>query len=172
MSLVFALMLAQTIVAPSQIPWRQVDLGNCAPFPTAPGTRVKLGQLRSPQPATDCWPVDLSRQAFSVINSNCTRCHGNDLVPGKVGGVGNLDLRSRAAMIRGGNRGPAMRPGNTRLDGSGSLILWFVTPRTGPERSVSPVDEPLSMPPYPFELTPADIEAIRAWISAGAPEVP
>lgn len=191
-------LLAQTQISALQVRWQQVDFSACGG--TKPrGTSIKIAQIRrppelryelakpAPLPSTmrgpsspdipptsarqflitpDCWPADLWRAYQAVITTQCIRCHGDDVRLGDVSGVGNLDLRTKASTLKGGNRGPAFRPG----DPWGSLLFWYVVPMSAEERSKSPTDTPLEMPPF-SALTTADIETIRAWIANGAPEV-
>lgn len=157
-----AVLFGQTKLAPDQIPWSQVNLKPCT---TGQGTQVSLDQLKDFY--VDCSKVvELSKAALTILLPKCTRCHGNDIKPGDVSLVGGLDLRTRAAAIRGGSRGPALRPGNP----SGSIMYWFVTPRTPEQNSADPGEVPLSMPPF-WPLKADEVEIIRKWIEAGAPEI-
>ncbi len=67
-----------------------------------------------------------------------------------------LDLRTREAMENGGERGPALVPGNAQAS-----RLY---------RAAAGLDQP-SMPPGKTLPTP-DLEALRAWIEAGASALP
>jgi len=116
------------------------------------------------EPASaDCWPVELWRNAFAVIAGRCTRCHGADVRPEIFSG--GLDMRTRAAMIRGGVSGPALAPGST----AASLIYQRIVPIPNGVRSASPLDVPMQEPPN-GALFGNEVEAIRAWIANGAPE--
>jgi Protein of unknown function (DUF1553)/Protein of unknown function (DUF1549)/Planctomycete cytochrome C len=87
-------------------------------------------------------------EAFrKILEERCLACHGSAQMSG-------LDLRLRETMLKGGKRGPALVPGDARK----SLIYQVVT-GTGE----------LKMPLGKEALAAADIEAIRAWIEAGAP---
>src|SRR5262245_21002318 len=96
----------------------------------------------------------LFREAvWPTLRARCLACHGDD--PKKL--RGGLDLRSRAGALGGGDRGqPALVPG------------W-------PERSplyvaVTRHDPKLLMPPRESDrLSPAETDALRRWIAAGAP---
>ncbi len=68
--------------------------------------------------------------------------------------MGGLDLRTRAAAVAGGTRGPALRPGKA----AESLIYQAILRNTA-----------LQMPPGKKALGPGEIEAVRAWIDGGAP---
>lgn len=104
---------------------------------------------------------------YNVIQARCTRCHGNDIVPGI--GPGGLDLRTRASILAGGSRGPAMYPG----DPESSLIYRFISrpqfPTMTAEQAVAQTtsdDDTVGMPPF-YRLPPEEIEAVRLWIAGG-----
>ena len=80
-----------------------------------------------------------------VLLAKCGDCHGDDVREA------NLDLRSMAALIRGGDSGPALVKG--RADQS--VLLERIDAGEMP-----PADQPA--------LTSSEIELIRAWIDAGA----
>jgi len=133
----------------------------------------------------------LSAAAWAVINTRCTRCHGADLIPGDVHLVGNLDMRTREAILAGGSRGPALKPS----DLFGSLIylfssrcqLCYMTTTMGPQ-PLPPLREliddslntgfayvppdsnenSIGMPPF-YQLSELELMALRDWILAGAP---
>jgi len=156
---------------------------------TGPGSPKKLATMAALVPlSSNCWPLDLQTNAWSVLNAKCTRCHGNDVVPGDVHLVDGLDLRTFQSMRTGGNRGPAVIPG----DSGHSLIYLFtsllisVPPTVADVQALDALDSLVSvtvpspsgngyesgavlMPPYPFSLTPAEIAAIKGWIDAGCP---
>ena len=88
-----------------------------------------------------------------ILLRHCTTCHG-------LRRQGNdLDLRSRAAMVRGGKSGPALVPGKPEQ----SLMVEMI--RSG------------KMPPkkrlFEVGVTPvsdSDLEKLSRWIRQGAPE--
>ena len=88
-----------------------------------------------------------------LFKQRCLACHGDD--PKKL--KGGLDLRSREAMLQGGESGePAVVPG---------------VPDESPlYRAVTREDPTLAMPPKENDkLAAEDVTAIRAWIEGGAP---
>jgi hypothetical protein len=87
----------------------------------------------------------LERDVLPVLTKQCLGCHGGLRQKGK------LDLRTVAAMLRGGASGPAVKPGDP--DGS---ELW--------QRIAA--DE---MPPHEKKLSAAEKAAIKQWIGAGLP---
>jgi hypothetical protein len=132
-----------------------------------------------------CWPVELQTNAWSVINTYCIRCHGYDAPWYDSAGVehpedpssllrfaltraevGNLDLRSYATILQGGDSGPALVPGHS------ALSLVYTTAAMGmltsDQISASGLSYPVSMPPG-GPLQPTEISALQMWIDAGAP---
>jgi len=92
-----------------------------------------------------------TRQIGPLLRKKCLGCHGD----GKEL-EGDLDLRSRQAMLRGGaTEEPALAPG----DPEKSLLFQAVL-RTGD----------LAMPPKERNrLSEDEIESLQHWIAAGAP---
>jgi mono/diheme cytochrome c family protein len=88
-----------------------------------------------------------------LLKTRCLACHGDDAQKLK----GGLDLRSREAMLKGGESGePALEPG--RPDDS---LLYLAVTRDDPT---------LAMPPKENDkLAAEEVAAIRSWIEAGAP---
>ena len=82
-----------------------------------------------------------------AFRKQCLGCHGSDKQES------GLDLRSRESAMRGGKRGPAIRPG-AYLE---SVLYKLLASKDGPK-----------MPPQ-GDLSTAEIEAIGEWIDAGAP---
>ena len=82
------------------------------------------------------------------ILGRCFQCHGEAIQMSK------LDLRSREAMLKGGEKGPAVVPG----DAAASLLYKRIT---GQQQPVMP------MPPVPA-LSAAEITLVKDWIDQGA----
>jgi mono/diheme cytochrome c family protein len=112
-----------------------------------------LGNARGQQAAAPPVAEDaLARGAWHVLSDKCLACHGGDGKKFKSG----LDLRTRQSALKGGERGPALVPG----DPAQSLIY----------RAVTRFDEDLSMPPKEKDKLAAEqVELINKWIAAGAP---
>jgi hypothetical protein len=87
------------------------------------------------------------RRVRPVLVEHCQKCHGT------VKQMGGLRLDARAALLEGGDHGPAIQPGNP----DASLLLRAVR-RTGD----------LKMPPR-TPLQPDAVAALEAWIRMGAP---
>ncbi|MEZ5356218.1 MAG: PSD1 and planctomycete cytochrome C domain-containing protein [Bryobacteraceae bacterium] len=84
----------------------------------------------------------------ALIQAQCGGCHGGSA---KMSG---LDASSRAALLQGGSRGPAVVPGR-----SADSLLYQAIARTGD----------LKMPPGKKALSAADVKAVKEWIDQGAP---
>ncbi len=133
--------------------------------------------------------------AWAVINTKCTRCHGDTGSPPDTfltfdrirGEVGDLDMRTREDILRGGKHGPAMVPGDpmtsrlylsiTRI-GLGRMMgdlkpdaatiireaqgfgLGLVSPSSNEDTTAEPPAGMLEM---------SEIYTLRDWILAGAP---
>ncbi|MEO7649831.1 MAG: DUF1549 domain-containing protein, partial [Bryobacteraceae bacterium] len=91
-------------------------------------------------------PADLAAAARAVLEKNCAGYHGAAPMTG-------LNVRARAALLKGGKRGPALVAGSPDQ----SLLMQAVR-RKGD----------LQMPPGKASLAASDVETLRAWISAGA----
>ena len=85
-----------------------------------------------------------------VLVDSCIECHGDDEAGGK------LRLDSKKGWSRGGERGPAIVPG----DPTASLLF----------RAISHRSEKLRMPPsdHAERLTPRQIDHFEKWIRDGA----
>jgi hypothetical protein len=83
-----------------------------------------------------------------LLESRCISCHGPDKVKG------GLRLDSRAAVLKGGEAGPALLPGKP----GESLLL----------QAVMHSKKDLEMPPKE-KLTTNDVAVLRRWIQDGAP---
>ncbi|MBI4584957.1 MAG: PSD1 domain-containing protein [Planctomycetes bacterium] len=99
-------------------------------------------------------PRVTQHQVLPILLRRCTVCHGSHRQEG------GLDLRAKAAMLRGGKLGPVIVPGKPEE----SLIIEKL--RSG---QMPPRDRLVEASVKPIE--PAEIELIARWIAAGAPEV-
>ncbi|MDX1943855.1 MAG: DUF1553 domain-containing protein [Pirellulaceae bacterium] len=98
-----------------------------------------------------CWlsaaEVDFLRDVKPILAQRCFRCHSS------LEEEAGLRLDSVAAILKGGENGPAVLAGKS---GESKLILAVL--RQGD----------LQMPPEGAPLTAAQIDVLRAWIDAGA----
>ena len=113
---------------------------------------VLLVEIRADEPH-ESPPEQLSyfeTKIRPLLVNHCCACHGEELAEG------NLRLDSRSGWERGGERGPAIVPG----DPSSSLLIRAVTYR----------DEKLQMPPKASggKLSDVEIEDLTTWIRQGA----
>lgn len=92
--------------------------------------------------------VDFKREVLPILEAKCIACHGARKKDGK------LDLRTRAAMLKGGNTGAAIEPGKPDKSLLIELIHFNEMP---PKKSKS-------------RVTAAELKLLKAWIEAGAPE--
>ena len=92
-------------------------------------------------------PVSFSKQIRPIFEASCWKCHGGALQ------LSRLDLRTRESALKGGERGPAIMPGNA----AESRLF----------RLVSGQDKP-SMPMDGTKLTAEQVSAIKEWIDQGA----
>jgi mono/diheme cytochrome c family protein len=102
---------------------------------------VRASVLLAQQPA----PIELT-EIQQILKTNCQACH-NDTTKSS-----GLALTSRDAVLSGGNRGPAIKPGNP----AESLLVRAI------EQSGD-----LKMPPG-RKLQPNQIATLRHWIELGA----
>ena len=86
-----------------------------------------------------------------VLAEQCFKCHSERGEKIK----GGLVLDSRAAMLKGGDTGPAVTAG----DPEKSLII----------QAIRYTDEDLQMPPK-HRLTPEQVKAFEEWVKMGAPD--
>ncbi len=116
----------------------------CCAFATlATATGARAGQPGAPDPAAvEFFEKDIR----PLIAEKCQSCHGEKKTSG------GLILTSRAAVIKGGDSGPAVVPGKP----AESLLLKAVS-HTGD----------LKMPPK-MKLTAKEIEKLTLWVTLGA----
>ena len=106
--------------------------------------------------STAAWCVDatVETRAVAILERACAECHSHAAKKMK----GGLALDSRAALIEGGDTGPAIVPGEVEK----SLLI----------KAVRYLDEDLAMPPKGKRLPAEDVAALEAWVKAGAPWQP
>jgi len=92
------------------------------------------------------------RRIRPVLIDNCYKCHSKDSEKVK----GGLLLDTRDALLKGGDSGPAIVPG----DPEKSLLI----------KAVRYTDEELKMPPKSRKLPAGQIADLEAWIKMGAPD--
>ena len=116
-------------------------------------SREEIGAIRlwiDGQSAHTAGVAYTEKDVLPIFQMHCVNCHG------KAKQEAGLDLRTRAARLRGGESGPAIVPG----DPGRSLLYSRIISQEMP-----PLDE--IRPP-----TTAEVEVLRQWILAGAPDDP
>jgi mono/diheme cytochrome c family protein len=93
----------------------------------------------------------------NVFESKCISCHG------KRKQEGRLDLRTRESLQRGGKSGPAITPGKPEE----SLVYKRIAADEMPPRKDIYGDTQ-----YVRRVTADELEKLRSWIAAGAPDGP
>ncbi len=89
-------------------------------------------------------PITFEQQVLPLMENRCIKCHSGAYPAGK------LDVRTRAALVKGGSKGPSVVPGEPAKSSLYARI------RNG--------QMPLGGPP----LSSSEIELVRAWIEMGA----
>ena len=92
-------------------------------------------------------PTVTEKEVLPILQK-CFQCHGEALQ------MANLDLRTRESMLKGGEKGPAVVPGNAEA----SLVYRRVTGQQPPVMPMAPV------PP----LNAREIAVLKDWIDQGA----
>jgi mono/diheme cytochrome c family protein len=128
---------------------RWVALG--APWP-ADAELTARASAPAPIRAEPATPEDLyfEQEIRPLLEASCFKCHGPDAEHVK----GGLRMTGRAALLAGGDRGPALVPG----DPDASLLV----------RAVRYADSELKMPPR-TRLDPDAVEKLERWVALGAP---
>ncbi|MFM9196738.1 MAG: DUF1553 domain-containing protein [Planctomycetia bacterium] len=123
-------------------------LARAAPPPLRIAAVVAASVILSLQGSPESAEVDFQADVLPILSRKCFRCHAGDKPEG------NLSLADRAAMLQGGDSGPAVVPN----DAARSLLLARVTA----------ADPDEAMPPEGERLSDAEIATLRAWIDRGA----
>jgi hypothetical protein len=92
-------------------------------------------------------PEDVRADVWKIIEGKCLRCHNVRQKRGR------LDMSSRAAMLAGGESGPALVVGKAEK----SLMIDLIDFDEMPPRKEKP------------RVTKSQMELLRSWINAGAP---
>src|SRR5262249_11746772 len=97
-------------------------------------------------PATAATGDPLGAKAAAILQQRCLACHGERAAMPDVG------LTGRGDALRGGKRGPAIKPGH-----ASDSLLFQAAAHTGK----------ITMPPG-TKIPAEEIETLRAWIEKGA----
>ena len=109
--------------------WALLVLGVCAPL-TAQTTKK----------------VSFANDVAPILSRACMKCHG------LASPMANLDLRTRAGALKGGQHGPAIVPGNA----AASLLYKHVAGQEQPQM------------PLGGKLSAEEIAVLKSWIDSGA----
>jgi mono/diheme cytochrome c family protein len=90
--------------------------------------------------------VSFSKDVLPLFKTNCERCHGSGQTQA------GLNLTTYADVMAGSARGPVVVPGNA----ASSRLIELITAG--------------QMPPGGPKLSASEIEIIRSWVDAGAPD--
>jgi mono/diheme cytochrome c family protein len=124
----------------------------------APLALLLFAGAASSQPAAPAAPAAapdpakaeyFEKKVRPILADNCYHCHSADTKP-----AGGLRVDDRNGLLAGGNKGPAVVPG----DPVKSLLITRVTQK----------DEKKRMPLEGKHLTDAQVEVLRVWITDGA----
>jgi hypothetical protein len=114
---------------------------------TSAALAVFLSAASGPANAASSVEIEFERNVRPVLVEHCQHCHG---VKKQMGG---LRLDSRAAMLKGGDNGVVVKPG----DPARSRLIQAIRH-----------EGDLKMPPR-SKLSPAAVGALTAWVNAGLP---
>ena len=139
--------------------WKMLREGKMPPGKNAHLSDAETATIRrwiarlaaSPNPSRRA-PQLNQHDVIPIMLRHCTTCHNQRRQEG------GLDLRTRAAMLRGGKSGPALVPGEPEK----SLVLQKILAKQMPPLGV--FDAGVTRPPD------ADVEKLKQWIAQGAPE--
>ncbi len=92
-----------------------------------------------------------TEQVAPVLKAHCLKCHGEN--PKKL--KGGFDIRTRGAVLSGGDTGPAAVPGKTKE----SLLV----------EAINHTKKGYAMPPEGGKLPAADIAVLTKWVEQGLP---
>lgn len=142
--------------------WMMVEGGDMPPEGEPPLTEVELATIRrwietgaaSKAPAPTKKKELTQHDILPIVLLRCTACHGPRVQSG------NLDLRTRESMLKGGKSGPAMVPG----DPDASLMIQRVESEACPPKE-------LLLKFFVRRPPASEVETLKEWIAAGAPEV-
>jgi len=100
------------------------------------------------QPAVRLAAQSSEDPAVSILRQKCLQCHGGALQ------MSGLDVRTREGLLKGGDKGPALVPGNAEASRA--------------YRRVAGMEQPfMPMAPLP-PLSSEEVAVLKAWIHQGA----
>jgi mono/diheme cytochrome c family protein len=143
--------------------YKKIHAGAMPPGKKDPLSETEVDSVRRWITGGAKWNTDDNQQAleaavsqhdvYPILLRRCTACHG------LLRKEGNLDLRTKASLLRGGKSGPGMVPGKPEE----SLIVKRVRSAQMPPRDRL-VEASVKL------IEPGEVEVLVRWIAAGAPE--
>ena len=115
--------------------------------------KIKIDVSKLP-PASTKKDVTYGSDIKSIFDKSCVKCHGLEKPKGK------LQLNSMEGVLKGGEDGKVVEPGNS----AGSLLVHNIAHLGDPDDYMPPPHNKAGIGP----LTPEQIGLIRAWIDQGA----
>jgi periplasmic protein TonB len=115
------------------------------PTPARPKKEEPAKTAEPAKPAESTVALKFESDILPILQTKCISCHGS------LSKKGGLDLRSLSSLVRGGNSGPGLKPGQP--DDS---PLW----QTVKAGQMPPANKP--------QLTAEEKQRIVAWIAGGA----
>ena len=139
--------------APAATPAVEAAPASASSAPLAPNqSPAGLGTGQAPSAAAAVAQVSFSKQILPILKSECAGCHR----PGKR--EGGLLMTSYKALLKGGETGAAVTPGNLEE----SLLAGMIAVEKPGERPMMPPEDAGD------PLKPEQAELIRQWIAQGA----
>ncbi len=115
-------------------------------FASSPSLGRPSKENRPSLPSPAVGEVDFTQDIQPMLVEKCLQCHG------ETKAMGGLRLHTRADLLRGGDKGPVVEPGNS----AGSRLIHMV----------GGLDE-LKMPLQGEALTDSQVGLLRSWIDRG-----
>ncbi|MEY4403423.1 MAG: hypothetical protein RIR91_1458, partial [Verrucomicrobiota bacterium] len=114
--------------------------------------RLAVAAETAPEPTKEGLEF-FEKNVRPILSEHCYKCHS----VAESSSKGGLILDSRDGMLKGGDEGPAVVPGNTGK----SLLI----------RAITYTDNELQMPPKKSggKIADAKIKVLEEWIKMGAP---
>ena len=123
-------------------------------FVGAQGAGKAAVDLSKLPPASDKTGVAYATDIKPIFDKACIACHGADKHKGR------LRLDGLEAVLKGGEDGKVLLPGNS----AGSMLVHNIAFAGNPDAYMPPVKNKANIPP----LTKEQIGLVRAWIDQGA----
>jgi mono/diheme cytochrome c family protein len=128
-------------------------LSFCAVLTVAAAERKAVDTSKLP-PASTQKDVSYTKDIKTILDQSCVKCHGAEKPKAK------LRLDSLPAVLKGGEEGKVVEPGNS----AGSVLVHNIAHIGDPDDYMPPPKNKANIPP----LTKEQISLFRAWIDQGA----